>query len=244
MPTFRRATLDLFNFDGALTLNLDAGVAAIDLTQVSFIDAYALTGLACIIASAVGDGLPVELYLPERYDVRSWLARMHLGDVFDVFEVRVDGSLPRVAERDRRDNLIELERFGDSHGSDRLASFIWERLQGGADSEVVNQLYEGNWGAGSERRRPRRLTGRWVRRGPALQGRDAGGMDHRGGRGRRDRHPRVAPHQIRCHDRRRGDLARDPVVCVSRPRPGPRAGALWCCGRRQEPRRDCLYPQR
>lgn len=143
MPTSRRAALDLFNFDGVLSLDLDAGVAVIDLTRVTFVDAYALTGLACSVASANVDGLPVRLLLPERYDVRSWLSRMHLGDVLDAFEVRVEGSLPKIAERDRRDNLIELERFQDSRGSDRLASFIWERLQGGgADGEVVNQLYE------------------------------------------------------------------------------------------------------
>ena len=80
--------------------------------------------------------------LPEAFDVRSWLSRMHLGAVLDAFEVRVVGMLPRVAERDRRDTLIELERFDDSHGSHRLASFIWERLEGGADGEVVNQLFE------------------------------------------------------------------------------------------------------
>ena len=138
MPTSRRAALDLFNFDGVLSLDLDAGVAVIDLTRVTFVDAYALTGLACSIASATRDGLPVWLRLPERYDVRSWLSRMHLGDVLDAFDVRVEGDLPKVVERDRRDNLIELERFRDSQGSDRLASFIWERLQGGgADGEVV-----------------------------------------------------------------------------------------------------------
>jgi hypothetical protein len=82
------------------------------------------------------------MVLPEDPDVRSWLSRMHLGDVLDAFGVRVEGELPRVAERDRRDALIELQRFGDTHGSDRLASFIWERLQGGADGEVVNQLFE------------------------------------------------------------------------------------------------------
>jgi hypothetical protein len=143
MPKSRRATLDLFNFDGVLSLDVDAGIAVVDLTPVTFVDAYALTGLACFIASADGDGLPVRLLLPERYDVRSWLSRMHLGDVLDAFDVQVDGSLPKVVERDRRDNLIELERFRDFHGSDRLASFIWERLQGGAtDGEVVNQLYE------------------------------------------------------------------------------------------------------
>jgi hypothetical protein len=56
---------------------------------------------------------------------------MHLRDVLDAFGVGVEGTLPRVAERDRRDTLIELERFDDSHGSHRLASFIWERLEGG-----------------------------------------------------------------------------------------------------------------
>ena len=58
-------------------------------------DAYALVGLACFIAAAARDGLPVELVLPD-----------------------------------------------DAHGSDRLASFVWERLEGGADGEVVNQLFE------------------------------------------------------------------------------------------------------
>lgn len=62
------------------------------------------------------------------------LDAVHLDSVLE--------GLPRVAERDRRDTLIELQRFDDSHGSHRLASFIWDRLEGGADGEVVNQLFE------------------------------------------------------------------------------------------------------
>jgi hypothetical protein len=142
MPKHRRDTLDLHSFDGALSLDLDAGAVTVDLVPVRFIDAYALTGLACVIASMAGDGLRVEVALPERYDVRSWLSRMHFGDVLNAFDARIDGSLPRVVERDRRDNLIELQRFRDVHGSERLAAFIWERLQGRADVEVVTQLYE------------------------------------------------------------------------------------------------------
>jgi hypothetical protein len=125
-----------------LSLDLERGIATIDLARIGFVNAYALTALACFIASTAGDGLAVVLILPEEIDVRSWLSRMHLGDVLDTFEVRVEGVLPRVAERDRKDTLIELERFEDSRGSDRLASFIWERLEGGADGEVVNQLFE------------------------------------------------------------------------------------------------------
>jgi hypothetical protein len=125
MPIYRRAALDALHLDGVPSLDLDRGVAAIDLAGDSFVDAYALVGLACFIASAARDGLPVRLVLPEDPDVRSWLSRMHLGAVIEAFGVRVEGALPRVAERDRRDTLIELERFDDAHGSDRLASFIW-----------------------------------------------------------------------------------------------------------------------
>jgi hypothetical protein len=143
MPISGPTTLDAVHLDSVLTLDADTGVAEIDLSRVSFVDAYALTGLACFVASADRDGLPVELVLPEHPDVRSWLSRMHLGAVIDTFGVHVVGGvLPRVAERDRRDTLIELQRFHDSYGSDRLASFIWERLEGGADGEVVNQLFE------------------------------------------------------------------------------------------------------
>jgi hypothetical protein len=142
MPISRRAALDSPRLDGALSFDLDSGVAAIDLARESFVDAYAVVGLACFIASAAGDGLAVRLVLPEDPDVRSWLSRMHLGAVIEAFGVRVEGALPRIAERDRRDTLIELQRFDDAHGSDRLASFIWDRLEGGADGEVVNQLFE------------------------------------------------------------------------------------------------------
>ena len=142
MPIDRPTTVDAPHLDAVLTLDVGRGLAVIDLAQVSFVDAYALTGLACFIASADRDGLPVQLVVPEHPDVRSWLSRMHLGDVIDSFRVRVRGGLPRVAERDRRDTLIELQRFDDSYGSDRLAGFIWERLEGGADGEVVNQLFE------------------------------------------------------------------------------------------------------
>lgn len=142
MPISRRTGLDALNLDGVLSIDLDGGTAVIDLVRVSFVDAYALTGLACFIASAARDGLPVNLVLPEEPNVRSWLSRMHFGDVIDAFEVRVEGTLSRVPERDRRDALIELERFQDAHGSDRLAAFIWDRLEGGTDAEVVNQLFE------------------------------------------------------------------------------------------------------
>ncbi len=49
--------------------------------------------------------------------MRSWLSRMHLGEVLDAFEVRVEGALPGVR----------------SSGN---------ALEGGADGEVVNQLFE------------------------------------------------------------------------------------------------------
>jgi hypothetical protein len=135
-------SLDALTFDDVLSIDRDSGAAVMDLSRVSFVNAFALAGIAGVIASASQDEVPVELVLPESLDVRSWLSRMHLGDILDTFQVKVDGMLPSVAEHDRRDALIELERFEDSHGSHRLATFIWDRLEGGADGEVVNQLFE------------------------------------------------------------------------------------------------------
>ena len=142
MPISRRAALDALRLDHVLSLDLDGGVAAIDLARESFVDAYALVGLACFVASAAGEGwrsgscsrrTPTSgAGCPGRTSERS---SRRSG-------VWVEGALPRVAERDRRDTLIELQRFDDAHGSDRLASFIWDRLEGGADGEVVNQLFE------------------------------------------------------------------------------------------------------
>jgi hypothetical protein len=95
MPISRRTGLDALNLDDVLSIDLDGGTGVIDLVRVSFVDAYALTGLACFIASAARDGLPVNLVLPEEPNVRSWLSRMHFGDVIDAFEVRVEGTLSR-----------------------------------------------------------------------------------------------------------------------------------------------------
>jgi hypothetical protein len=216
MPIDRTTTVDALHLDAVPTLDVDLGVAVIDLARVSFVDAYALTGLACFIASAARDGLPVRLVLPEHPDVCSWLSRMHLGDVIDTFEVDVGGGLPRVAERDRRDTLLELQRFDDSHGSDHLATC----------------------------RRACRLTGRRIRRRPALQGRGTRGTDHRGGRGCGRRHPGVAPAPVRRHDRWRGHHAGDPMERLPRHGGGPRSGSSR--GRRggQGTRRRRLDPQR
>ena len=84
MPIHRHA-LDAVTLDDVLSLDLDRGVASVDLDPVGFVDAYALTGLACFVAAAARDGVPVRLVLPEEVDVRSWLSRMHLGDVLDTF---------------------------------------------------------------------------------------------------------------------------------------------------------------
>src|SRR5215218_9957153 len=125
MPIHRRPGLDASRLDGVLSLDLDRGVAGIDLAQESFVDAYALVGLACFIASAARDGLSVRLVLPEDPDVRSWLSRMHLGAVIDAFGAWVEGALPRVPERDRRDTL---EGHPDRAGAVRRRA--WQRSPG------------------------------------------------------------------------------------------------------------------
>src|SRR4029453_1175010 len=82
MPAYRHA-LDAVTLDDVLSLDLEGGAANLDLARIAFVDAYALTGLACFVASAARDGLPVRVVLPEEPDVRSWLSRMHLGDVLE-----------------------------------------------------------------------------------------------------------------------------------------------------------------
>lgn len=109
---------------------------------MTFIDAYGLVGVACYVAAAASKGLPVELRLPGLEEVRTYLARMHLGAVLGLYDVQVDGPLPAVKELDRRDSLVELETFRNARGSDQLPAFIWDRLVGNADGEVVTQLYE------------------------------------------------------------------------------------------------------
>src|SRR5829696_7123094 len=126
MPIHGPTTLDATHLDSVLTLDVDTGVAEVDLSRVSFVDAYALTGLACFIASADRDGLSVELVLPEHPDVRSWLSRMHLGAVIDAFGVHVGEGLPLVAERDRRD-----ARNGSSWRSGTRASASGNRSGSG-----------------------------------------------------------------------------------------------------------------
>jgi hypothetical protein len=142
MPIRRRGPLDLARFDHALTSDREIDVATVDLSRVTFIDAYGLVGVACYVAAAAGEGLSVKLLLPGPEEVRTYLARMHLGAVLDLYGVQVDGALPAVKELNRRDSLVELETFRDVHGSDQLAAFIWDRLVGNADGEVVTQLYE------------------------------------------------------------------------------------------------------
>lgn len=142
MGIHHRGPLDLPSFDGALVPDDDSGTAVIDLTRVTFIDAYGLVGLACCIAVAAGEGHTVQLRLPVSDELQTYLARMHLGELIDRYDVESYGNLPEVRELDRRDSLIELQSFHDVHGSDRLAAFIWDRLVGRADNEVVTQLYE------------------------------------------------------------------------------------------------------
>jgi hypothetical protein len=126
MPIDRPTAVDALHLDAVLSLDADRGVAVIDLAPVSFGDAYALTGLACFIASADRDGLPVQLVLPEHPDVRSWLSRMHLGDLIDSFEVRVLGDLPRSPSA-----TVVTPSSSCSVSTTRMAATAWPRSSAG-----------------------------------------------------------------------------------------------------------------
>jgi hypothetical protein len=142
MEIYFRDKLDLFDCNFGILSHREPDVAIVDLSEVTFVDAYGLVGLACYIAWMWGDDVPIELTLPESYDVCLYLSRMHLGEVLKLYDVRVNGELPSVREHDRRDSLLELERFTDVRGGERLASFIWERLSGHTNPAVVDELFE------------------------------------------------------------------------------------------------------
>ena len=119
------------------TLDLDSGAASLDLARIEFVDAYALTGLACFVASAARDGLPVRVVLPEEPDVRSWLSRMHLGDVVDAFDHRsqvgVEPPPGPGADGESRRRPLGHRRAGGLYGAPGEHTVVRRRAgQGGA----------------------------------------------------------------------------------------------------------------
>jgi len=115
----------------------------VDLEAATFVDAYGLVGMACLLESLGEAGLSPVFVAPSDVAVGRYLARMRLQDLLDRWEVRVEGSpLPPVRELAGADQLLAVQWFDNVADYDRLANLIWSRLDGQVDPHVLEALYE------------------------------------------------------------------------------------------------------
>jgi hypothetical protein len=142
MPINHPTTVDALHLDGVLLLDVDRGVAVVDLAWASFVDAYALTAVACFIASSASDGLRVELVMPEHPDVRSWLSRMHLGDVVEHAESSVGG-------------FIAAQRYKAGMPEERIVVAVGDAARGCRESSTGSRGSAELSGSGAARPRGR-----------------------------------------------------------------------------------------
>lgn len=136
-----RSTLGLASFDEALVPD-DEGEVIIDLSQLEFIDVYGLVGLAAHLIESTLNRRAIKLLVPQSTNASNYLARMHLGDLLEACDVKLSRPLPVVRETDQRESLIELQTFEDVRGSERLADYLWARLDGQVPGQIATQIYE------------------------------------------------------------------------------------------------------
>ena len=110
----------------------------LDLRERTFVDPADLVALAVRAEDAVLAGRTVRFTAPDLPDVARYLARMRLGEHLDRLDVA--HQLVPVQERDLGGKLVELHRFDQAAGLERLL----EALVGtylSAGSELVQPLY-------------------------------------------------------------------------------------------------------
>ena len=114
------------------------GPCVLDLSGRTFFDPADLVRLAVLSEDAVIAGRGVEFIAPGDPDVARYLARMRVGEHLDRLGVR--HQLPAVRARDLGNRLVELHRFDQEAGLERLLdalveTYVTDRLQ------LVQPLY-------------------------------------------------------------------------------------------------------
>ena len=114
------------------------GPCVLDLSGRTFFDPADLVRLAVLSEDAVIAGRGVEFIAPDDPDVARYLARMRVGEHLDRLGVR--HQLPPVRARDLGNRLVELHRFDQEAGLERLLdalveTYVADRLQ------LVQPLY-------------------------------------------------------------------------------------------------------
>lgn len=110
----------------------------LDLRERTFVDPADLVALAVRAEDAVLAGRPVTFTAPDRPDVARYLARMRLGEHLDRLDVA--HALAPVQERDLGSRLVELHRFDQAAGLERLLEALVGTYLVEA-SDVVQPLY-------------------------------------------------------------------------------------------------------
>jgi signal transduction histidine kinase len=115
----------------------------VDLTTLFFVDTYAMVVLLTIMTLWTRDGSRVDLSLPARTGVRSYLARMHFFELMPS-EVRCSEDIPLVQERPSM--LLPLSRLdvaSGEHAVELLGNFVHPQLPrqlAGAFVEALSEI--------------------------------------------------------------------------------------------------------
>lgn len=132
---------------GHLRIHDGATGPRVDISRVRWIDPFHLAGLAAIAHGAAGRGQTLEVALPETGDQRLYAARMRLGRTLT--DAGVHHDLPRVNERRREDDLLEVHAIADEDGAARLARLVLMRVRrrsdrgaAGADAALHAGVFE------------------------------------------------------------------------------------------------------
>lgn len=140
MPTLPRGrTLTFTSFDR----KLDEGSEACDLSQLAFVDAYGLVGIACALMAADHSCPEKHLVWPSASQRRAHLDAMGLtrflaevsGAATDAG--RTVGHFPEV--------VVPLTFVTDSSVAEQISHLLWAQVRGSVDPSVLQALTEGLW---------------------------------------------------------------------------------------------------
>lgn len=120
-----------------------ANSATLDLSALRWIDPLHLTGVAAIVHAVAARGERIRVLLPKGRDPFLYAARMRLGLALTAADV--PHNLPRVRERRREDDLLELTEITNEDVARKLAALVSKRVRvrdGGAASALYSCVFE------------------------------------------------------------------------------------------------------
>src|SRR5436305_1697972 len=109
-------SLNVGNFDR----NLGSGVEICDLTELRFIDAYALVGTACALLTAIEKGERPSIGIPTAHEMRTHLARMGFETLLSALDY--DISLPEPPQPERPGVVVPLTMLSGELAMESLSA--------------------------------------------------------------------------------------------------------------------------